>query len=397
MCVRFGPALDGRGGVAITMCIPMPPPDVVEEYGAIPLACGATINGSRFYRQGFTGTYITVQRLAGAFAILFSVFVFALTAAASAQTVPYCQITTYNSTSSDPTCFAFVDSYLLDGLTTTQACPCARPSSSKSCVSNPSTWAPVPLSAYGGNPPADLNGAAAAMQPLAGAAVVLVLFSFALLTCGICPTTTMRVPGGPSPCNVAFVMNVLFASQAAAIALLGSAMGAFDRRVFAPLAANTTALTLTSLTGPSSSLPQPAALAKGGGYNVAIAALVLMCVPPLLMCLAARCAPRWYDGTRAQYYAERLQALGLTSGVPQMQAQVPYGAIAAAPAGYYGQPVALQPMPIGAGGYAQPPMAYPQALPMAGQQVGYVQPAVYYPQPQGYPQQQHVQRQQSYY
>ena len=287
-------------------------PDELLEYGAI-VACG---------RADRDACMRPVPRHFGVLvlATVAMVYCSVITGVAQSQATPWLAVTTFNGSAADANPWSVVDSYALSGATQTQLCP--FPPSTTPCILNPSGYAPPRLGALAPGA-ADAGGALAAMQPWGVAACCATAAMAAVFWCGICRGVRMPPPGKAEGApSTAALIGAFLALAAAQVTCGAIFVSTFDSLVYAPLlAANATLIGEGGL-GDDEVVPPPPGggpsifVSHGGGYAVAIASIGLAAGVAVLMIVAALCAPRWFWGTRAQWYAEQLAAGKVIYPVP---------------------------------------------------------------------------------
>ena len=127
----------------------------------------------------------------------------------------------------------------------------------------------------------------------------------------------MRAPGRKTYSLPHFFGAV--AGLTVAAVLQGAALAQWKTAVYNPLSSNKAAITTVPSNGPPTSLPAPDQLRLADGYNVTIASIVFIFAVLVPLLVAATVAPRWFWGTRMEYYAQQLQKLhaaGVGDGVP---------------------------------------------------------------------------------
>ena len=384
------------------VCCPLPPADPILEYGTIMLGCTGLP-----CRDRLTGRSCTPQRLLLPFAVIISITAWALVVTSAAESVPYLELTTFNGTSSQANVWKWTDGYAPNGATLTTVCP-VRYSRNVTCDHNPPNWRPVALTTLA--PSVNLPGAYASMRALSGAAAVIATLIWGIVSFGLCPTGYMRAPGRKT-LNVPVLFLATASCVVVASILQGIAMWRWDVLVYSPLLASPAVVPYNGAPGASS--PQPVQLAYGDGYRTTAASIGMMCGVMLPLLLAACAAPRWYWGTRIEYYAEQAAKMGLS---PMALATMMAGGHQFAIGAYQQQPIVStmgQPMDVRMGqpmamGQVQQLQMQPGEVIGIGQQqqqpagyaVGYYQPGPPQQYVQQYaqqpPQQQYVQPQQIY-
>ena len=279
-------------------------PGELLEYGQL-FVCGC----SRVPARDGCNRAITIHGAMLALAIVLAVYSGVLCGVAQLASVPWITLTGFNGTVDDASTFRADDRYALDGSVQSTLCPVA-PTLNARCCENPPWHVSPRLTDLA--PSADAGAAFAHMQLLGILAQVLWAVAALVLVFLLAPT--VRLPPGQGkpdswtpPVVVRVALLVAFAVTGAILTALR--MGQCDDALFAPLAANTTAIVAVAVVAAPSSAADVALLQlqRGAGYSVAAAALgQLASLAGLVLIAGCVCSPRWLWGTRAVYYDEQL-------------------------------------------------------------------------------------------
>lgn len=262
-------------------------------------------------------------------AFILTLAVAALAAASTSPAQPWMLARAFNGSASDSGTFLFETHYSRDGRSSTsRVCSNWRHMEDKFCVHNPSWYAPPPLSSLAASVGVsiDVPAANSVILPLTlvamGGAIVTAVGVAALHR-----TASLPYPGTARVHSVPMLVTLVACAVTVGVAFQSAALGVWSSAVYDPLLSNSTVI-IQATGRPADSLPQPVQIDHVGGYGAAAAYLSFLIVILIPVGAAALTAPRWFWGTRREYYeaaARQLEAATAAAPQPLVDEQLSVG------------------------------------------------------------------------